>query len=171
MPAFANQMNDDQIAAVTNHVLQRFGRPDTTVSSAMVATARAGGANPFCQADALADGPWCARARRGCLRLHRTGAGPHSHKRCLKRSCLIKRRPVISAKAEMTGQYLRIRTQLDPRRSSLDCHGRIRHWQRPSSAGRAFWALSVAVGQTLNVSIDKRFFPMAGRRIGRIVPF
>jgi mono/diheme cytochrome c family protein len=47
MPAFANQMNDDQIAAIANHVLQRFGRPDTTVTSAMVATARGGGGKPL----------------------------------------------------------------------------------------------------------------------------
>ncbi|WP_260928452.1 cytochrome c [Novosphingobium sp. 9] len=47
MPAFANQMTDEQIAAVANHVLQRFGRPDTLVTKDMVATARAGGGKPL----------------------------------------------------------------------------------------------------------------------------
>jgi mono/diheme cytochrome c family protein len=47
MPAFAHEMNDDQIAAVSNHVLKQFGRADTNVTAAMVATARDGGAKPL----------------------------------------------------------------------------------------------------------------------------
>lgn len=47
MPAFARELTDGQIAAVANHVLSRFGRPDTIVTEAMVATARAGGETPL----------------------------------------------------------------------------------------------------------------------------
>jgi mono/diheme cytochrome c family protein len=47
MPAFAGQLSDDQVAAVANHVLTRFGRPDTTVNAAMVAAARIGGPKPL----------------------------------------------------------------------------------------------------------------------------
>ncbi len=47
MPAFAPQLSDAQVAAIANHVLTRFGRPDVSVSEAMVATARAGGARPL----------------------------------------------------------------------------------------------------------------------------
>jgi len=47
MPSFANQMTDAQIAAVANHVLQRFGRAETVVTTDMVATARKGGEAPL----------------------------------------------------------------------------------------------------------------------------
>lgn len=47
MPAFAHEMNDDQIAAVSNHVLKQFGRAETNVTAAMVETARDGGAKPL----------------------------------------------------------------------------------------------------------------------------
>lgn len=47
MPAFADQMSDAQVAAVANHVLQRFGRSQTSVTATMVATARAGGPEPL----------------------------------------------------------------------------------------------------------------------------
>jgi fructose 5-dehydrogenase cytochrome subunit len=47
MPSFASQMSNDQVAAVANHVLTRFGRPDTQVTSAMVEDARSGGSKPL----------------------------------------------------------------------------------------------------------------------------
>ncbi|WBO23994.1 cytochrome c [Sphingomonas abietis] len=47
MPRFATQMNDDQVAAVANHVLATFGRPDRKVTAAMVADARHGGGKPL----------------------------------------------------------------------------------------------------------------------------
>lgn len=47
MPAFAHEMNDDQVASVANHVLKQFGRADTRVTPSMVATAREGGAKPL----------------------------------------------------------------------------------------------------------------------------
>ena len=47
MPSFAGQMSDDQIAAVANHVLAHFGRPDTKVTAAMVEDDRNGGAKPL----------------------------------------------------------------------------------------------------------------------------
>lgn len=46
MPSFAAQMSNEQIAAVANHVLAHFGRPDTKVTAAMVQDARDGGAKP-----------------------------------------------------------------------------------------------------------------------------
>jgi fructose 5-dehydrogenase cytochrome subunit len=47
MPGFASQLSNDQVAAVANHVLTRFGRPDTQVTAAMVEDARNGGAKPL----------------------------------------------------------------------------------------------------------------------------
>jgi fructose 5-dehydrogenase cytochrome subunit len=47
MPSFASQLSNDQIAAVANHVLTRFGRPETQVTTAMVADARTGGQKPL----------------------------------------------------------------------------------------------------------------------------
>lgn len=47
MPGFASQMSNDQVAAVANHVLTRFGRPETQVTAAMVEDARQGGAKPL----------------------------------------------------------------------------------------------------------------------------
>jgi D-sorbitol dehydrogenase (acceptor) len=47
MPSFAHELTDGQIAAVANHVLSRFGRPETVVTAAMVATAREGGGKPL----------------------------------------------------------------------------------------------------------------------------
>jgi fructose 5-dehydrogenase cytochrome subunit len=47
MPSFASQMSDAQIAAVANHVLAHFGRPDTKVTAAFVTEERNGGAKPL----------------------------------------------------------------------------------------------------------------------------
>jgi len=47
MPAFAEQMNDDQVAAVANHVFNHFGRADTQVTAEQVAVMRKGGAKPL----------------------------------------------------------------------------------------------------------------------------
>lgn len=47
MPAFADELNDEQIAAVSNYVLKNFGNTDLHVDSAQVATLREGGARPW----------------------------------------------------------------------------------------------------------------------------
>ncbi|MBB4867894.1 mono/diheme cytochrome c family protein [Pseudomonas nitritireducens] len=44
MPAFADQLDDGQVAALSNYVLQRFGNPALQVSAAQVGELRAGGA-------------------------------------------------------------------------------------------------------------------------------
>ncbi len=41
MPSFGNQLTDDQIAALTNYVTRQFGNPQSTMTSARIATLRA----------------------------------------------------------------------------------------------------------------------------------
>jgi mono/diheme cytochrome c family protein len=45
--SYVQPLTDDQIAAISNYVLQRFGNPATTVTSADVAVARQGGQLPL----------------------------------------------------------------------------------------------------------------------------
>ena len=45
--SYVQPLTDDQIAAISNYVLQRFGNPSTTVTSADVAVARQGGQLPL----------------------------------------------------------------------------------------------------------------------------
>jgi mono/diheme cytochrome c family protein len=47
MPAFADDMNDAQVAAVANRVLTQFGNPAVRVDAAQVAMLRAGGGKPL----------------------------------------------------------------------------------------------------------------------------
>jgi mono/diheme cytochrome c family protein len=47
MPAFANDMNDAQVAAVANRVLTQFGNSAVQVDAAQVAALRAGGGKPL----------------------------------------------------------------------------------------------------------------------------
>lgn len=47
MPAFADQLDDRQVAVLSNYVLQRFGNPALQVSAEDVAEFRAGGAPPM----------------------------------------------------------------------------------------------------------------------------
>jgi mono/diheme cytochrome c family protein len=41
MPAFADQLNDEQIAAISNYVTKTFGNPQSTTTGAQVAKLRA----------------------------------------------------------------------------------------------------------------------------------
>jgi len=45
--SYVQPLTDEQIAAISNYVLQRFGNPSTTVTSADVAVARQGGQLPL----------------------------------------------------------------------------------------------------------------------------
>ena len=45
--SFTERLSDDQIAAVSNYVLTRYGNPDVKVTAAQVATQRAGGTRPL----------------------------------------------------------------------------------------------------------------------------
>jgi hypothetical protein len=74
MPAFAPQLNDAQVAAIANHVLTRFGRPDVSVNEAMVATARAGGKASDRDDGAMADGA----GRGDCAVAGRLGPAPQA---------------------------------------------------------------------------------------------
>ncbi|MBB3226476.1 mono/diheme cytochrome c family protein [Luteibacter sp. Sphag1AF] len=47
MPAFGRDMNDEQVAAVTNYVTAHFGNPDARIDAAGVAQIRAGGPRPL----------------------------------------------------------------------------------------------------------------------------
>jgi len=47
MPAFADQLDDGQVAALGNYVLQRFGNPALRISVEDVAESRAGGVQPL----------------------------------------------------------------------------------------------------------------------------
>lgn len=47
MPAFGEEMNNEQIAAVTNFVMTRFGNPDVSVTAQRVQQLRQGGAVPL----------------------------------------------------------------------------------------------------------------------------
>lgn len=47
MPAFANELNDEQIASVSNYVLQHFGNQAVKVTAQQVRQVRAGGPAPF----------------------------------------------------------------------------------------------------------------------------
>jgi len=47
MPAFAEQLDDEQVAALGNYVLQRFGNPALQVTAEEVAESRAGGIRPL----------------------------------------------------------------------------------------------------------------------------
>jgi D-sorbitol dehydrogenase (acceptor) len=77
MPAFAPQLNDAQVAAIANHVLSRFGRPDVSVTEAMVATARAGGKAPDRDHGAMADG--AGRGDRAAAGRNGTAAQTGTH--------------------------------------------------------------------------------------------
>lgn len=47
MPAFGEQLNDEQIAAVSNYVLSQFGNPELEVDAARVTELRQGGPTPL----------------------------------------------------------------------------------------------------------------------------
>jgi mono/diheme cytochrome c family protein len=40
MPAFANQLTDDQVAAITNFVTRQFGNPQSTVTADQIGKLR-----------------------------------------------------------------------------------------------------------------------------------
>jgi fructose 5-dehydrogenase cytochrome subunit len=46
MPGFADELNDEQVAKLTNFVMQQYGNADVQVTAEHVATLRSGGANP-----------------------------------------------------------------------------------------------------------------------------
>ncbi|WP_217897852.1 cytochrome c [Cobetia sp. QF-1] len=47
MPAYGDSLNDEQIAAISNHVLQTFGNVDLSVEAQQVAQLRRGGPSPW----------------------------------------------------------------------------------------------------------------------------
>lgn len=49
MPAFGDELDDAQVAAIANYVFKRFGNAAAAVTPDQVATYRAGGAKPFIQ--------------------------------------------------------------------------------------------------------------------------
>ncbi|WP_069384987.1 cytochrome c [Halomonas caseinilytica] len=71
MPAFAEELNDEQVAAVSNYVLARYGNADLQVDTAKVAALRAGGPTPwFVQAT-----PWLLAAGTAVIILVLLGIG------------------------------------------------------------------------------------------------